>query len=243
MKNPILFFCLVVSILSHAQKGKLNPPNTLKINDSLYIDQSPVTNLMYLEFLDMAGRYWNYTFHDTINKILPSKLNNELLTKNMNKKESRDLKEYLQLPEYKNVEDYLGSHSYLRNSKYVNAPVVFIHKKQAELYCLWRSDMVNIMLNKKNKKTTEIEYVNYRLPTESELNNAIYFFQHTVFSESGAPSKMKAKKDEFTIFKLSEFTSSNTAFESYPNWKGMHSDNETANNFTSFRCICETAKR
>lgn len=29
----------------------VNPPGTIKLNDSLYIDKTPVTNLMFLEYL------------------------------------------------------------------------------------------------------------------------------------------------------------------------------------------------
>jgi len=42
----VLFF---VSSFTYCQS--INPPGTIKLNDSLYIDCTPITNLMFLEYL------------------------------------------------------------------------------------------------------------------------------------------------------------------------------------------------
>lgn len=242
----LIFAFFVCSEELHAQDKNDNPPNTLRLNEQLLIDQSPVTNLMYLEFIDSIKNYWNHKLHDTINAILPNKINQKLLTTNLNKEDTNYLASFVQLPKYEKVEEYTGSNTYLRHPKHKDNPVLLINKKQAELYCIWRSDMVNLLRNKKAKNPKTETYVNYRLPSESEFELARELYQKTgrlVYSDEALPSTMFATKEKFTVFNLSEFTIDKNAFRATKNWQNKKSDNQTATNYNTFRCICEVSKR
>ena len=46
-----VLLCVLGFHLTKAQNTIVNPPGTLKLNDSLFIDKTPVTNMMFIEYL------------------------------------------------------------------------------------------------------------------------------------------------------------------------------------------------
>ena len=106
-----------------------NTPNQQHVQ-SFYIDETEVTNLMYLEYLDWIKRVYppeNPEFEDIYNGILPDTLvwrnrlgSAEILVEN-----------------------------YLRHPAYRNYPVVGVSWLQANEYAKWRSDRVGEMVLQK----------------------------------------------------------------------------------------------
>ena len=106
-----------------------NSPNQQHVQ-SFYIDETEVTNLMYLEYLDWIKRVYppnNPEFEDIYNGLLPDTLvwrnrlgSAEILVEN-----------------------------YLRHPAYRNYPVVGVSWLQANEYAKWRSDRVGEMVLQK----------------------------------------------------------------------------------------------
>ncbi len=106
-----------------------NTPNQQHVQ-SFYIDETEVTNLMYLEYLDWIKRVYppdNTEFEDIYNGLLPDTLvwrnrlgSAEILVEN-----------------------------YLRHPAYRNYPVVGVSWLQANEYAKWRSDRVGEMVLQK----------------------------------------------------------------------------------------------
>lgn len=106
-----------------------NTPNQQHVQ-SFYIDETEVTNLMYLEYLDWIKRVYppeNPEFEDIYNGLLPDTLvwrnrlgSAEILVEN-----------------------------YLRHPAYRNYPVVGVSWLQANEYAKWRSDRVGEMVLQK----------------------------------------------------------------------------------------------
>lgn len=100
-----------------------NSPNQQHVQ-SFYMDESEVTNIMYLEYLDWTKKVYppeNENFSRIYNSVVPDTLVwrnrlgfNEVMTNN-----------------------------YLRHPAYQNYPVVGVSWLQANQFCVWRSDRVN----------------------------------------------------------------------------------------------------
>jgi len=120
-----------------------NTPNQQHVQ-SFYIDETEVTNLMYLEYLDWIKRVYppeNPEFEDIYNGLLPDTLvwrnrlgSAEILVEN-----------------------------YLRHPAYRNYPVVGVSWLQANEYAKWRSDRVGEMVLQKEGYLERGSHI----PTES----------------------------------------------------------------------------
>ncbi|HNQ67525.1 MAG TPA: SUMF1/EgtB/PvdO family nonheme iron enzyme [Bacteroidales bacterium] len=148
--KTILYFCFIIisfNIYGHKEK-QFVPPGTVKLNESLYVDKTEVSNISYKEYI-----YWNKKF------------------------KGENSPEYLFcLPDTTVWEEPLRS-IYLWHPAYEEYPVVGISYEQAVDYCKWRSDRVNeLFYLKENKlsKNTDLSNVDipqkviFRLPTKAE---------------------------------------------------------------------------
>ncbi len=202
------FLFLLITLFSFqfsAAQQELIPPGTIKINDSLYMDKSPVTNIMYQESKDFSE----------VNKE-----NDGIIVIFSNDNNWIDM--------------------YGKNPKYQFFPKLHITKEQAENYCKWRSDRVQLLWNLKfpnqNKK------ISYRLPTLKEYEKAeAYFRANKRFKDFKAdnPLELKIKKHpktKFVTYNISEITGDNLFLGE--NWKGI-APAKLPNTYTGFRCICE----
>lgn len=220
--QKILLIALVLSSLNFIQAQI--PPGTIKINDSLFIDKSPVTNIMYIEYLsykEILKRKGFASFDDFIKetKTLSFLISPLLLKKN-----------------YANNK-YLIRKKYYDHKKFNKHPVLNITKEQAVNFCKWRSQMVNHLWIQRNilaNKQTRV--INYRLLQKSEFINAKYFFTHSknIIQFNKDLLKIKSKdipENMFSIFPINELTTNEKLL------------NKTSNSiFTGFRCICEFKK-
>jgi len=114
---PLILFCLSSQlILSQPSYSKKSPPNTVWLYDHIFIDETEISNIHWLEYL-----YHLRTDSSEINfqKALP------------------DTSVWL------SVSDTIRWKHYLRYPAYRYYPVVGISQIQAINYCAWRSAAVN----------------------------------------------------------------------------------------------------
>ncbi|MDT0678072.1 SUMF1/EgtB/PvdO family nonheme iron enzyme [Autumnicola musiva] len=221
------------------------PPGTIQLEDNLYIDKTPVTNLMFMEFLKSLDRYWNLEKHDSIQKMAKygfdgSEIKN-FLSKNVQERVGIKNDSLLTIGEDLNFEDYINDPFYDYH------PVIQITKAQAQFFCLWRTDMVMLSYAYKAKNPTERKKfpskVNYRLPAISELKKAVETLHppriEVMNSKMNHDNDLREELREFdsmVLFNISEYTLNNKIYGA--NWRNKIS-NETQNDYTGFRCICE----
>lgn len=148
----IFIFSLFSPIVLLSQKTMRVPPGTVKVNDSLYVDETEVANVHWREWLQA---YLLNTKKDTAsyNRFLPDTL------------------------VWENDRNFSLHKSYFRHPSFNMYPVVGISYEQAIEYCKWRTYMANLNLYLKRKKK---KYLNpdssykfpihfiYRLPTVEE---------------------------------------------------------------------------
>jgi len=149
MKKMLLPFFVLITFVVLGQKSKSYlPPGTVKLNESLYVDKTEISNISYKEYI-----YWN------------KRLKGE------------NSPEYLScLPDTTVWEEPYMS-LYLWHPAYNEYPVVGVSYDQAVAYCMWRSDRVNELLYlKENKLSRDADLsdviiptkILYRLPTREE---------------------------------------------------------------------------
>lgn len=249
-----IFFISILSFSIYGQGSSKtikfkNPPGTTKLNDSVYIDVSPIENVMYKEFIYNLDSFWNENIHQYIKTINSFGLSWEILESDTGfKKANYDKK--TRTTEAYNILTIDSTNQYVKSPEYNNFPVLNITKEEAELYCKWRTDMVKLIwaINSKNEKK-RAKYpkdILYRLPTIKEFNEALDTFGFT-----------KKKKDAYNKLAISPYWSSNVrtyrkalffkhniseyTLNSIPfgtNWKNKKTFT-SLNDYTGFRCICE----
>lgn len=229
-------------LISKKNKTLKTPPGTKKLNDSIYIDVSPVNNIMYNEFYSSITHFWSFETHDSIKKLpnfgntktfLQSKLENTKIDSTL----INDM-----LPLHNTFVGNLSTQEYFNDYKFSYYPIVNITKYQAEMYCKWRTDLVKILASI-IYKTPESRlnfplHFTYRLPTKLELQSALNLYGYSkiktkpindIYLKSFAISnRKKYKKVYFFKDNISEYTIDNSIFG-----KGTH---------TGFRCVCEVKK-
>ena len=93
-----LFACKSTNTIGFIDiKEAPNPPNTIKIDDNLYVDQMEVTNFMYLEYLDWLNQIYGENSEEYIQALPKSDVWKELNSSYANLDSI-----YLRLPTYSN---------------------------------------------------------------------------------------------------------------------------------------------
>lgn len=248
--TPFIYSQYKVIGMLKAQKNNPSktPPGTIFINDSLYIDKTPVTNIMYLEFLNSLENFWSLEKHDLIKKLPKYGINDTILQK---KWPIRDVNLYINMSinEGYVLNKTLKIRNYLFHPTYTHFPVLQITKEQAEMFCKWRTDMVMLLWaaysKTKDERSLFPKKIKYRIPTKQECQYAITFFKQVNKFEASKKTKRPPYKfniknhkadDKFFIYNISEYTLNGVPIGE--NWKNKSSKNGP-NDYTGFRCICE----
>lgn len=230
MKKIIVLLLVGNFWLLNAQNSIEIPPGTIRLNDSSFIDLSPVTNLMFTEYLT-AKKVLKNKGYETFSEF----------TKATNEKgfpiEMKVAFSPLLIDFYSN-NNYLTQKNYGREYQFQYLPVLNVSKEQAIDFCKWRTEMVSHLWKYDEKKALNknlSDKINYRLATENELIVAQTFFlnSNTIieFNEKLLDIKQEKNATQFTIFPVKELTSSEKLFNFNSNY-----------GFTGFRCICEMKK-
>jgi formylglycine-generating enzyme required for sulfatase activity len=179
IKYFFIFFFLLFAGKNYVAAQKKPPPGTIRVNDSLYIDKHPVTNLDYAAFLHCLNLFWNHAFSDSINQMASPKVDMEKIQRQPNKNlqwriNQQALIKRMQIDKtpYKFIDTALNLYQYLTHKQLRDFPVVGISIEQAVTFCKWRTDMVRISYahqnNTERKQKKHYQLVQYRLPLSNE---------------------------------------------------------------------------
>jgi formylglycine-generating enzyme required for sulfatase activity len=138
-----LFPLIILAALVSFKTPTFHPPGTVQINDTLWYDETEVTNSNYKEFLDWVEKAYGRDSRQ-YEKALPDTLV-------WRKKLAYN-------------EPYVVY--YFRHPAYKNYPVAGINYYQANDYCKWRTEIVKEQMRKENKGKTFV--FEYRLPSKAE---------------------------------------------------------------------------
>src|ERR1041385_3186237 len=169
IRKLLLFSCVIFLITAFIPKKKKEflPPGTVKINDTLYADETEVSNFSWLEYQLWVCNKYGYNSQE-YRAVLADTL------------VWRDKAAY--------NEPYVEY--YLRHPAYRNYPVVGISYEQAMDYCKWRTERVKEYMCI-SKKYGIIEF-EYRLPSKWEWefmsNNGTGYFSNNGLNDKGYAS-------------------------------------------------------
>ncbi|NOT52494.1 MAG: SUMF1/EgtB/PvdO family nonheme iron enzyme [Chitinophagaceae bacterium] len=128
---------------SFSQKNKISkkvPPGTVKVNDTLFVDETEISNLHWREYLFYLEKFDS----TSIEKALPD------------------------TSVWRNTVSETLTGYYLRQPSFNNYPVVGISYEQAVVFCQWRSDRVNELNSKKPENERSFKKITYRLLSKQE---------------------------------------------------------------------------
>ncbi len=137
---------LATLCLSFTKEKTFTPPGTIQINDTLFADETEISNFSWQEFARGPKAIYGANSKEHI-AVLPDTLVwREKLAYN---------EPYVQY--------------YYRHPAYKDYPVVGISYEQAIAYCKWRTERVKTFLTR--KKDFSNHHFEYRLPTKAEWEN------------------------------------------------------------------------
>lgn len=218
----ILFSCLFLNLIYGQNPGiELIPPGTIQLENKVYIDKTPVTNLMFLEYLTFKALAEDLGYN-TFKEYL-----------NLSKDARFPLKPIITYPnaigEKSSKDVFLKRRGYFREREYAYSAVLEVSIEDATDFCSWRTAMVKHFYQNQNIEFSKLQY---RLATLEELNYAKRKYQSILKTK---PSRKKLSNynlprnpDFYMILPIYEFTSTVSNFQSHL---------ETA--YTGFRCICD----
>lgn len=145
MKHLLVFPALLISLsFSVKKENAFLPPGTVRINDTLFADETEISNFSWLEY----ETYVKTKYGDESPEHKAAK---------------PDLSVWLRDGMTSN-EPY--SSVYYTSPAYRDYPVVGISYDQALAYCQWRSEVVNVSISR--SKNLKAGNVLYRLPSRQE---------------------------------------------------------------------------
>ncbi len=156
------------------------PPNTVWINDNLFMDKTEIVNLSYLEYLHYINEDSSYNYYQ--NQI-PT--NGVWMDKEVPFSDSVKLSLSLGYLEYEN---------------YRFLPVVGVSYQQATNYCKWRGKIATQNFVSTRDKKYRFEY---RLPTEKEWEKAALSFIDTL-NQDNTKYGFDTSIISLSVFNLSE---------------------------------------
>ncbi len=143
LKIILLSISFAALCLSFVKKKPFIPPGTVQINDSLFADETEISNFSWIEY-----EMWTKGIYGANSKEHLATLPDTLV--------------WIEKLAYN--EPYVKY--YYRHPAYKNYPVVGISYEQATAFCKWRTERVKSFLTiKKDFKNQNFEY---RLPTKIE---------------------------------------------------------------------------
>lgn len=244
-------------------KPKQNPPGTVWLRDSVFIDVNPVKCIDYKEFLAFLKVAYNKELRDSLKNIPSYAIDIESFRSYMRLcGPDKALYKKMSIPADMKLSWNMTMDEYLNSPTYKNFPIVNVSYTQALTYCEWRTDMVMLYYacDSKNEKERNKKYykkIRYRLPTVEEWDYAMHKFEKYIFTNYHVYAGEKCatyeaipqkKKLEFTYIphNVAEFSMTENIALGI-SWR----DNDTTKNYNKtvkyfrpsdwlgFRCVCE----
>jgi len=167
MKTLILTLTLLTIFSFTPSKKEFTPPGTVRINDTLYADETEVSNFSWTEY-----ELWVFTKYGKNSKEYKAVLPDTLVWK-------RDLSYNEPYVKY-----------YYRHPAYRDYPLVGVSYEQAVEFCKWRTERVKDFLSKA-KKYDQMNFY-YRLPSKAEWE-LLSYGGRSEFSNKGRNEKKQMK--------------------------------------------------
>lgn len=146
---PLLGIVLLTVSFKVNSRKEFIPPGTVQINDTLFADETEISNFSWLE----------YTWSIAVIYGKDSKEYKECLPDTLVWREKSSYNE-----------PYVTY--YFRHVAYRDFPVVGVSYEQAQNYCKWRTKQVKMLLTR--KKDFRNHNFEYRLPSKSEWEQLAY---------------------------------------------------------------------
>ncbi len=150
--SAAFFLLLTFTLLAFSftsRKKEFVPPGTVKYNDTLFIDETEISNFSWKEF-----EFWIRNKHG------------------INSPEHKAvIPDTLVWTENNSYNEPFVSH-YYQHRAYRDYPVVGISYEQAQAYCKWRTERVRNFISL-SKKNYNVDF-EYRLPTKYEWESLSY---------------------------------------------------------------------
>ena len=207
----------------HAQNSRtdLIPPGTIHLKNKIFIDKTPVTNLMFLEYLAFKGLAADLGYN-TFQEYLNSRKVGEFPIKPIIAYPNVVLEGY-------SKDVFLKRKGYFSETEYASYAVLNLSIKDARDFCSWRTAMVAHLYKNENIRFSNLQY---RLATIAQLNFAKRKYQSIVKAE---PSRKKLsnyhlpkKPESFMVLPIHEYSLDSVVFQS-----------QLKAAYTGFRCVCE----
>ncbi|MBP7809841.1 MAG: SUMF1/EgtB/PvdO family nonheme iron enzyme [Bacteroidia bacterium] len=203
IRKLFLFSVIIVLISAFVPKKKKEflPPGTAKINDTLFADETEISNFSWQEYEFWMKRKYGANSIEHISTLPDTLVWREKYTDN---------------------EPYVQH--YYRHSAYKDYPVIGISYEQVVAFCKWRTERVKEFICL-SKKYAIIEF-EYRLPTKWEWefvsNNGTGYFSKGGKDEKGNTTSNHVRMPSDTIGK-NEYISENADVTTpvYSYWKNL----------------------
>ena len=155
LKSILLSITFAALCLSFIKKKSFIPPGTVQINDSLFADETEISNFSWIEY-----EMWAKGIYGTNSKEHLASLPDTLVWRDKNSYNEPYVQYYYRHPAYKEF------------------PVVGVSYDQAVAYCKWRTERVKAFLTLGKKfQYSDFEY---RLPKKTEWEKLAEFSTHTL---------------------------------------------------------------
>ena len=194
---------VLVTMIAACRSNKelIPPPGTIKLSETVYIDDYPISNIEYVEFLSSLSVYWSLETSDSLASLKPyglagrnyvsygNYLTSTTGTDKRHKKVPYNIFEapFYGMPDsilYKNMMlkdttfyDGVDMETYLYHPAYRRYPVLNVSPAQAAMFCKWRTDLVQIMYAVTHEDSLEhlehAKMIKYRLPKKEEWIEAM----------------------------------------------------------------------
>jgi len=197
----ILGFLWLVLISSTPREKRLfkeMPPGTVMLNDSFYVDKTPVRVIDYLEFLSAIKHSYSPKMHDTIAQLPKWGLNKGILEE-LQEAFAWDSIYYETMLTRSWVvsgsdEKFYDIDVHIKNPRFFDYPLINVNYMQVTEYCKWRTDMVKLhyatISNTEKQRRQYPMNLEYRLPNKKEWDEvlSLYF---------GSVGKLKEDDDKY----------------------------------------------
>lgn len=245
-----------------AIQPKTAPPGTVRLNDSVYIDVNPVSNIDYREYVSFLSITYSKEVRDSMDRMPMWGVNYDEFRRFMrNSGNDREMLGRARIRLDQTLAWAQSLEEYLQSPTFNNNPVICLSYSQALQYAEWRTRIVMFRwaVESRDEKQRAKYYtkIRYRLPTPEEWDEAMEkYSQNVILNKAVFPHNIACTMPAVPQKRKSEFyyvpgnIAEMTGIEKLAvgiSWR----DQDTTADYTKrveyfgprdwlgFRCVCE----